>query len=82
MEKEMLVYYNGGDTLECHRTTETKATIIKKAKEHGQVGFLSGFHYYANESQTVMVFFKEKPSAFEIERRRKNGLKRANFFFI
>ena len=82
MSKEILVYYNGGDTLECHTTTEAKKAIINKAKEKGQVCYVSGFRYFNNKSEPVMVFFKEVPSAFEIERRRNNGLKRATLFHV
>ena len=76
--KEILVYYD--DITDVFYETNSKA-IIKRAKERGYIGYVSGFRYFNNKTDSVMVFFKEKPSIMEVERRRQNGLKKAKFYF-
>lgn len=81
MKKEILVYHNGGETC-LHDVTDSRKSIIKKAFENGQRCYLSGFRYWDNDSQSVMVFFIKQPTQSDIATRRKNGLKSAKLHFI
>jgi len=79
--KTTLVYYDEGDI--CLQYVEkTRKQIRKEAKEAGQKCYLSGYRYWDNYIQSVMVFFKETPTRVEIERRRINGLKRATLHYL
>ena len=65
-----------------HEVEQTRYQIIKQAAQAGNIGYLSGYRYWDNDTQPVMVFFKEKPPLTEIERRRSNGLKAAQWHWI
>ena len=82
--RETLIYLEGGvDCLFTKERTKTEINLIKKeAKESGHIGYLSGYRYYDNKSDTVIVFFKEKPTEFDIQRRRNNGFKAAKWHYI
>ena len=79
--KPILVYHDGGQTC-LHDVTATRAAIKKEANVAGQIGYLSGYRYFNNDSQSVMVFFTERPTQIEIERRRSNGLRAAQWHYI
>jgi len=53
-----------------------------KARALGYVGCLSGFTWWDSKTHTVLVFFKEKPSAMEIDKRRNNGFLSAKWFYL
>lgn len=82
--KKTLIYFDGGD--DCLfskvRNKAQLAEIRQDAINKGHTCFLSGYRYYDNESETVIVYFKEKPSSCEIERRRKNGFRAAKLTIL
>lgn len=82
--KKTLIYLDGGnDCLYSANRTQKEINEIKKAaKESAHIGFLSGYHYWNNETETVIVLCREKPSVFEIEQRRKNGLRAAKWYYL
>jgi hypothetical protein len=81
MKTAILVYYDGGETC-LNDVTDSRKNIIKTAKDNEQTCYLSGFRYWDNDSQSVMVFFTSPPTTTEIEKRRSNGLKGAKLHRI
>ena len=79
--KAILVYHNGGETC-LQEVEQSRKKIIKDALTSGQIGYLSGYRYWDHGCQSVMVFFKERPPQTEIERRRTNGLRAAQWHYI
>ena len=86
---QVLVYYNGGDNLyfcgerTSHDESGFSLPFVKNVmSERGQVCYLSGFHYHGGNRYRVYVFFPSIPSEDEIDKRRMNGLKRANLYYL
>lgn len=86
MKRETLVYFEGQEreyegTLSLDRKDRNE--LNQRAKNNGYVGYLSGYRWtYDSKSETVLVYFKEKPSVMEIDRRRNNGFKRAEWYWL
>ena len=82
--KKSLIYLNGGDScLHSEERTKSEINEIKKtAKESGHIGYLSGYRFWNYERETVIVFFKEKPTQSEIDKRRSNGFLAAQWYYI
>ena len=84
MAKKMIVYYNGGEDYagEFDNTSRERKAWKIWAKENNQIGFISGYRYFNNETDSVLVFCAEKPSIFDIEKRKTNGLRNAKWNYI
>lgn len=82
--KRTLIYLDAGnDCLFSEERTRKQIEEIKiKAANLGHIGYLSGYRYYDGKSETVIVFFKDKPTVWEIEKRRQNGFRAAKWFYI
>lgn len=82
--KVTLLYENAGDVyLGIHRLMPADMRIYKEeAKMRGHVGYLSGYRRKGNDTQSVVVFFKEQPSEQEIQRRRGNGFLAARWYWV
>jgi hypothetical protein len=82
--KNTLVYLEAG--MNClfsePRTKAELKAIKQQAKECGHVGYLSGYRYYNNEGETVIVYCKEQPTADNIDMRRRNGFRAARWYWI
>ena len=79
--KTILVYHDGGETC-LHEQTESRKKLMLSAKQSGHIGYLYGYRYWDGATESVIVFFKEKPTQIEIERRRANGLRAAKWYYI
>jgi hypothetical protein len=75
MKMKYLVYFNGGDTYLFNKdVTKGELRAVKeRAREAGQIGYLSGYRYFDNARDSVWCFFAEQPSDGEIAKRRANG---------
>jgi len=85
MKKSTLKYYNGGDNYKgtFNINLVERKRWHKKAKESGQVGYLTGYHYdYDGEKSSVVCYFRKKPSFDTIKLRRRNGLLRATWYWL
>lgn len=82
--KNTLIYFNAGD--DClyskQRTPKEIKAIKTDDKNSGHIGYLSGFRYWDGKTETVLVFFKEKPTVWDIEKRRTNGFKSAKWYYL
>jgi hypothetical protein len=78
-----LIYGNGGDNYygEKELSNSDITNLKKEYKEKGAIGYMSGYRYWNNERENVIVFFNEKPIDITAEqnRRRKNGFKSAKW---
>jgi len=81
MKKNTIIYYNGGDDYKGQFSIDQKERKQEhqKAKESGQVGYLTGYKYHGYEKDNVLCYFKEKPSLTDIENRRSNGFIRVTW---
>ena len=73
-----LVYGQGGDIYYGEKEFTKKSEITALKDDHrlkGAVGYMTGYRYYADSKDNVIVFFDEKPIDVteEQDRRRKNG---------
>jgi len=78
--REILVYAgkDGSDYKGSHAES-SKPQLKKWYKSMNYVGYLSGYRYDISGTVGVLAFFKEKPTAAEIQRRRDNGFKSAKW---
>lgn len=66
-------------------TGEWNKSIIKgKFRDNGYVGYLSGYRTTTIHGvvDSIMAFFKERPTDAEIYRRRQNGFKAATWHWL
>ncbi len=82
--RNTVIYFDGGDDYqgEFELTEDMRKGWHNVAIHNNQVGYLSGYRYFDNKSDSVLVYFKEKPSEDEIDKRRKNGIKAAKWFCL
>lgn len=81
-----LVYLKGGDIYKGSKEfTKTDISNLKKEqKEKGSIGYMTGYRYWNNEKENVIVFFNKKPVDIitEQNRRRDNGFKGAKWYSL
>ena len=84
MQKSTLIYYNSGDSYRgtFDLTPTQRKQWHKTAKENGQIGYLTGYHYYDNKKHSVICYFREQPSQAEIEKRHSNRFIRATWYWL
>jgi hypothetical protein len=84
MKRNTVIYYDGGDNFkgEFELSPKERQDWHKKAHKEGQAGFLSGYRYFDNKSDGVIVYFTSKPSEDEIDKRRRNGLRNARWYWL
>ncbi len=82
-QKEVLVYGGSDGTIFKGRSGSSSKTQLKKwYGSMKYVGYLSGYRYDITGTVGVMAFFKEKPTAAEIQKRRDNGFKAAKWNWL
>jgi hypothetical protein len=82
--KNTVIYFDAGNDYQgqYELTSNDRMKWNNKALQNKQIGYLSGYRYFDNRSDSVLVYCKEKPSEDEIEKRRKNGFKNARWFYL
>ena len=51
-------------------------------KELGFIGYISGYRYWNNETESVLVYCRKYPGIIDIENRRSNELHKAKFYYL
>jgi hypothetical protein len=84
MTRNTVIYYDGGDTYKGQYQLGHKDRLQwhRKAGEEGQTGYLSGYRYFDNRTDGVLVYFVTKPPEDEIDKRRRNGLHAAKWYWL
>jgi len=59
-----------------------KKLLHQWKKECGFIGYISGYRYWNNETESVLVYCKNYPGIIDIENRRSNGLHKAKFYYL
>jgi hypothetical protein len=79
-----LVYGKAGDIYYGEKELTKKSEITALKDDHrnkGAVGYMTGYKFWNNQRENVIVFFNERPIDITAEenRRRENGLKAAKW---
>lgn len=82
--KNTVVYFDDGDDYkgQFELTRSMRSQWHEKAFENGHDGYLTGYRYLDGQKDSVLVYFKEKPSEDEIDKRRRNGFKNARWTYL
>jgi hypothetical protein len=82
--RNTVIYFDGGEDYkgQFELTASMRKQWHEKAFEDGHNGYLSGYRYFDNKSDSVLVYFKTKPSEDEIDKRRRNGFKNARWTYL
>lgn len=84
MKKDTVIYFDGGTNYkgQLELSPSQVQEWHKKAAERGHLGFLSGYRYWDNKKQSVIVYFENRPTQEEILHRRRNGFLAAGWHYL
>ena len=79
-----VIYFDGGEDYkgQFELTASMRKQWHGKAFENGHDGYLTGFRYLDGKKDSVLVYFKTKPSEDDIAKRRKNGFLSARWVYL
>ena len=79
-----VIYFDGGEDYkgQFELTEAMRKKWHGKAFENGHDGYLTGYRYSDGRKDSVLVYFKTKPSEEEIAKRRKNGFLSARWAYL
>lgn len=82
--KNTIVYFDGGEDYkgQFELTRSMRNKWHQKAFENGHDGYLTGYRYLDGRKDSVLVYFKTRPSEEEITKRRKNGFLSAKWVYL
>lgn len=59
-----------------------KKLLHQWKKECKFIGYILGYRYWNNETESILVYCKEYPGIVNVENRRSNGLHKAKFYYL